>query len=188
MNKQIIFVTGNSYKFEVAQKSLEGSSVELIQQKLDTPEIQSTSVEEVASYSAKWASEKLGQPVAVTDAGYFIEALSGFPGPYIKYINQWLTADDIVNLMEGKPNRKVIAKDCLAYCEPGKEPVTFTKESFGTISEKPEKIDDSSPIDEVFIPEGFDKPQTLIPKRDMINFWAKGDDNWKKLANYLINS
>lgn len=44
--KQIHFVTGNSYKFQVAQKALEGTGIDLVQEILDTPEIQSTSVEE----------------------------------------------------------------------------------------------------------------------------------------------
>jgi inosine/xanthosine triphosphate pyrophosphatase family protein len=51
MTKQITFITGNSYKFDVAKKSLEGTGIELIQQKLDTPEIQSVNVEVIASYS-----------------------------------------------------------------------------------------------------------------------------------------
>jgi len=54
--KQIIFATGNKYKFEVAQKVLENSDIELIQQKVETPEIQSTDVEKIAKYSAKFAA------------------------------------------------------------------------------------------------------------------------------------
>lgn len=103
-------MTGNKYKFEIAQKVLENSNVELIQQKIETPEIQSSDVEEIASYSAKFAAEKLGKPVALTDAGWYINALNGFPGLFIKYINQWLTSDEILKLMEGKSDRSVLLK------------------------------------------------------------------------------
>lgn len=182
----VYFVTGNAYKFEVAQKAVEGTGIELIQERLDTPEIQSTSVEEVAAYSAKWACEKSGKPVVVTDAGYYIEALKGFPGPYIKYINQWLTSEDLVRLMQGKENRKVISRDCLAYCEPGKEPVTFVCEWVGQIADRPVITDKpgSTSINEIFIPEGYDKVEAEISKEEMIKFWAKNDP-WKRLADFI---
>lgn len=123
--KEIIFVTGNKYKFRVAQKSLVGGGFKPVQKKLETPEIQSDSVEEVSAFSAKWAADILKKSVAVSDGGCYIEALNGFPGPFIKYINKWLSAGDLLNLMKGKKNRRVFWRDCLAYCEPGKKPKTF---------------------------------------------------------------
>src|SRR3989344_556765 len=113
--KEIIFVTGNKYKFRVAQKSLMGSGFKLVQKKLETPEIQSDLVEEVSAFSAKWAANILKKPVVVSDGGCYIEALNGFPGPFIKYINKWLSAGDLLNLMKGKKNRRVFWRDCLAY-------------------------------------------------------------------------
>lgn len=99
--KTITFVTGNPYKFEVAKKVIEKRGLILEKEKLETPEIQETDVVKIASYSAKWACEKLGKPAALTDVGWYIEALNGFPGPFIKYINQWLTSDDLLKLMSG---------------------------------------------------------------------------------------
>ena len=127
------------------------------------------------------------KPVAVTDAGYYFEALNGFPGPFIKYINQWLASEDLLRLMKGKQNRIVVVKGCLAYCEPGKEPVTFLSEISGTIANKAVKTqkEDSTSINEIFIPEGYDKVDTEIPREEMIKFWAKTKDYWKKLADYL---
>jgi XTP/dITP diphosphohydrolase len=189
MARTIYFVTGNKYKFEIAKKVLGETDINLVQEDLDIPEIQSTKVEKIASFSAKWAAEKLGKSVALTDAGYYIEALNGFPGPFIKYINKWLTSEDLLKLMEGKKNRKVVVKGCLAYCEPGKEPVVFPSKVTGTISEKAIKKDKkgSTPIDEIFIPKGYDRVETEIPKEEMIKFWAKVENYWKKLANYLTN-
>lgn len=185
--KKVIFVTGNKYKFEVAQKVLESTGIKLIQQNVETPEIQSINVEEISSFSAKWAAKELGKPVALTDAGYYIEALNGFPGPLIKYINQWLTSDDLLRLMEGKQNRKVVVKGCLAYCEPGKEPITFSSEVTGTIAQGAVKTGKkgSTPINEIFIPEGYNKVETEIPREEMVKFWAKTEDYWSELADYL---
>ena len=188
--KTIIVVTGNPYKFQIAQKVLESKGLKVIQERLETPEIQSVDVIEIASFSAKWAAGKLGKPVALTDAGYYIEALNGFPGPFIKYINIWLTSQDLLKLMRGKKNRRVVVKACLVYCEPGKEPVTFQSEITGTISEKAVKTDKEggTPINEIFIPEGYSKVETEIPREEMVKFWAKTEKYWGKLADYLSKS
>lgn len=188
--KSLVFVTGNPHKFEVAKNSLRSMGYEAIQVNLDTPEIQSVDVVEVASYSAKWAADKLGKPVTLMDAGYYIEALNGFPGPFIKFINKWLSSDDLLRLMDGKTNRNIIMKFCLAYCESGKTPVTFLSEVRGIISQmafKSEKIG-VTPIDEILIPEGFDKTDSQIPREDMIKFWSKTESYWKDLAEYLSNN
>ena len=186
--KQIIFVTGNSYKFEIAQKVLKNTGIELIQHKIETPEIQSAQVKEIASYSAKFAAKKLGKPVVLTDAGYYIEALNGFPGPFIKYINQWLTPEDLLKLMEGKKNRTVIVQACLAYCEPNKNPITFESKIKGKIAHHAGKIVKGawgSPINRIFIHEGFNKVESEIPRKEMVKFWSSVETFWGKLANYL---
>lgn len=184
--KTIVFITGNQYKFQTAQKALEGTGITVIQQKLETPEIQSTEVEEVAAYSAKWAADHLQQPVVVSDAGYYIEALNGFPGPFVKYINKWFTSADLVTLMRGRSTRTVVAKDCLAYGEPGKEPVIFLGTAKGTMAEQP-GASGSSAMDEVFIPEGFTKPHSEIPREEMVEYWSKNLQVWQKFTEYLKN-
>ncbi len=180
----VFFITGNIDKFQVAKKALAGFGIELIQEKLDMPEIQSTSVEEIASFSAKWACDLLGEPVILSDAGYYIEALSGFPGPFIKYINEWLNADDILRLMAGKENRAVVVKDCLAYCEPGKKPAIFCDFAKGTIANKKGSKGKTS-INEIFIPEGYDKVESDISWDEMKEFWAKNLKHYQALAEYL---
>lgn len=186
--KAIIFVTGNEYKFAVAQKALAGTGIKLIQKNIETPEIQSTDVAEIASFSARWAADKLGRPVALTDAGYYIEALNGFPGPFIKYINQWLTAEDLLKLMAGKTNRKVVVKACLAYCEPKNKPISFLSEVVSRISEKVVRTGKpgTTSINEIFIPKGYDQVETEIPREEMVEFWAKVENYWEKLADYLL--
>ena len=183
--KQVAYVTGNTLKFTIAKKALEGTGIDLVQEKLETPEIQSENGEEVAAFSAKLASEKLSKPVIVSDFGIYIEALNGFPGPFIKYINHWLTSEDLLKLMEGKENRKIVEKDYLAYCEPGKESVVFASENFGKMAHKTGKPQFRNfTIDQIFIPEGFDKVQSEIPEEQMIEYWNSGGI-WKKLAQYL---
>ncbi len=186
MKKKIYFITGNEYKFQIAADAFKDSDYELKQKALDTPEIQSNDLGEIASFSAKWASSKLKHPVFLSDAGCFIESLNGFPGPFIKYVNQYLTAPDFLRLLNGKKNRKVIFKDCLAYCEPGKNPVLFQSSGSGTIATRPGKRG-STPINEIFIPKGFNRPESEIPREQMVKFWNNNVKNYKALAKYLKN-
>lgn len=174
MENTLIYVTGNNVKYDVALKAFTNTGIVLLQKKLATPEIQSKSVQEVAMYSVSWASKELNQPVIVTDAGFYIEALNGFPGPFIKFVNEWFSADDFINLMKGKTNRTIIIQDCLAYCYPGEEPVVFTGSYQGELAKQPSEKS-GTPIEKLFIPEGFDVPISDIPIEKMISYWSNGE-------------
>lgn len=188
--KTIIFVTGNSYKFQVAQKALKDTLYKLIQRELDVPEIQDEAVEKVAAFSAQWASGILKKPVVVSDGGCYIEALNGFPGPFARYITQWLSAEDLRRLMQSKKNQRVVWKDCLAYCEPNKKPVTFTNNFTGKIATKigiNVYRKNYSWIDSLFIPDGLSKPLSELSTDKYLEFWSqtKNHNSWQKLLKYL---
>lgn len=182
----LAFVTGNELKFEVAVRALQNSDISLERVSLDVPEIQSTRVEEIADWSAVWAGRQLNRPVAVTDAGYSFEALNGFPGPFIKYVNQWFSASDYLHLMQGKSNRRVIIQDCLAYCLPGTKPVLFNHRYQGELATKAGRPG-ATPIDQVFIPEGFSNPISEIPPEEMLAYCSQGTV-WAELERYLKKS
>lgn len=185
MEKTLVYVTGNSVKFDVALKTFENTEIVLLQKRIETPEIQSKSVQEVAMYSARWASRQLDNPVIVTDAGFYIEALNGFPGPFIKFVNEWFSADDFINLMKGKDNRSIDIQDCLAYCHTNEEPIVFTGIYHGKLADKPSSQKGSS-IDRIFIPEGFETPISDIPEEQMISYWSQGEI-MSKFKDYILN-
>lgn len=186
MTKKIYFITNNESKFQVATEAFSNSGFKLLQKPLETPEIQSNDLSKIASFSAKWATRILKHPVFVTDNGYFIEALNGFPGPFIKHINQYLTAQDFLKLMAEKKNRKIVFKSCLAYCEPGKNPILFFSSTNGKVSTQPGKKGKNS-INKIFIPNGFDRPESEIPRKQMVDFWVKNNKNYHSLIEYLKN-
>ena len=76
--------------------------------KMETIEIQADDVEDVAKYSAKWASDKLKCSVLKNDTGLFVEALNGFPGVYTHYVDDTLGEDGLLKLLDGVENRKSI--------------------------------------------------------------------------------
>lgn len=177
----IIYVTGNNLKFEIAKKVFEGSNINLIQKKLDTPEIQSFNVCDVATYSAKWASEKLNSSVIVTDAGFYVNSLRGFPGPYIKYINNWLSGEDILRMLENKEDRSICIRECLAYCSKDGEIKVFEHETKGEIIKKI-TCEKGSSIDKIVIPEGLNCTLSELTEEESIAFWSRNsnDEKFKK--------
>ena len=88
--KEIVMATGNVGKWEIARDIFKNYNLTLTQEKVETPEIQASTVEEVSLYSAKYASDKLNKPVIKSDVGYYIEELGGFPGPFVKFVNNML--------------------------------------------------------------------------------------------------
>ena len=77
--EKLIFVTGNKEKLNIARAALKGTGIEIINQKIKCTEIQLDDTEEIAKFSAKYASDKLKSNVIKVDSGLFIEAFDGFP-------------------------------------------------------------------------------------------------------------
>lgn len=179
---KITLVTGNWAKVAIAKEHLEPLGFEIDNIKMDTTEIQADSIEEVAAYSAKEASEKLKCAVVKNDSGIMIDSLNGFPAAYTHYIEDTIGMDGIIKLMEGKENRKARFIEALAYCEYGKEPVVFTSITEGSISLKKEGAYGWS-YDFVFIPEGSDKTLGCYPDDERFKYW--NDTGYVQLAEYL---
>ena len=179
---KITYVTGNWAKIDSARQILEPLGFEIDNVKLDTVEIQADDVEEVAKYSAKWASEKLKCNVLKNDSGLFVEALNGFPGVYTHYADDTIGEDGLLKLLDGVENRKAYFKEVLAYCEYGKEPVVFVGITKGTIAKEKSGTYGWS-WDFVFIPEGETKTLGCFPDEERWKFWSL--ENYEKLAEYL---
>ena len=77
--KEITYVTGNWAKLASAKQFLEPLGFKINNVKMDTIEIQADTMEEVAKYSAKYASDVLKTSVLKNDSGLVIPALGGFP-------------------------------------------------------------------------------------------------------------
>jgi len=179
---KITLVTGNWAKVMQAKEVLEPIGIEVDNIKLDTPELQLDTVEEVAKYSAKWASEELKCNVVKNDTGIVIDALKGFPGPYTHYVQDTLGEAGVLKLLKGEENRKARFVQALAFCEYGKEPVVFTSITEGTIAKR-KSGKYGWCWDFIFIPDG--KAKTLGSFKDEERFSLWNDTGYKQLAEYL---
>lgn len=180
--KTITYVTGNWAKIESAKQALTPLGYEINNIKMDTIEIQSDMIEEVAKYSAKWASEQLKCDVLKNDSGLFVEALNGFPGTYTHYVDDTLGEDGLLKLLDGIENRNAYFKEVLAYCEYGSEPITFIGITKGKIAKEKSGSYGWS-WDFIFVPEGEDKTLGCFPDEERWQFWSQGA--YKELAQYL---
>ena len=181
--KRITYVTGNWAKIASAKKFLEPLGYEIDNVKIETPEIQADDVTEVSKYSAQWAAKELNRPVIKNDTGFFIKHYNGFPGAYMKYIDETLDIDGVLKLMEGVEDREAYFKESIAYCEPGEEPIVFEGITKGTIALESSGEYGWGIIDHLFIPNGEDKTLGNFPDDERWNFWSP--DAYKELANYI---
>ena len=182
--KKVVLVTGNVAKLISARQFLELYGIKVDNVKMDTTEIQSDSIEEIAAFSAKEASEKLKCTVLKNDTGFFIEALGGFPGPYTHDVMVKIGTDGILKLMKGKENRKAYYKEAFAYCEYGKEPVIFTSITRGTLAKR-KSGKYGMRIDPIFIPDGYTKTMAHYNDDKRFNTWnTKVFDD---IAKYVKN-
>ena len=111
----LTFATTNGHKLLAAKHVCAQFGIDITPKRLKLQEIQSTSGEEIALYKARQAFEKLKRPVVVTDDLWSIEGLNGFPGPYMKQMNQWLTPADVMRLIAPLSDRQVILHNYLCY-------------------------------------------------------------------------
>lgn len=185
---KIYFVTANKMKFEIAQAYFEkiSGNYELIQYEIDTPEIQHESVEEIARRSAVWAAKETGEPCIKMDVGFFISALNGFPGPFVKYANDWLAQDDFLKLMEHKDDRSAYFEDATAIGYPDGTSEVFSLKKHGSIALSKHPENSRWPVNLLFVPLGYERTLGSMSDVDQNQYW--GDGNWPKLIEFLEHS
>lgn len=133
----ILFVTSNPEKIYFAQKSLALHGIEVEPVKVELEELQSDDPEHLITRKAHDAFAKLGKPLLVSDHNWDFPALSGFPGPYMHFINDHLTADDLLRLMQDTQDRRAILREYMGYYD-GKTSKIFMEELHGVLLLAPE--------------------------------------------------
>jgi XTP/dITP diphosphohydrolase len=155
--KVVFFATGNVNKFNEARRILGEYGVAVGMLKLKGDEIQSESLQEIAEKSVRYAYSQSSLPIFVEDAGLFIDALSGFPGPYAAYVYKTIHNSGIVKLMEGIEDRTATFRSVISYYDGETEaPVSFIGESRGEITIKERRAQGKAGFgfDPIFQPSG----------------------------------
>jgi non-canonical purine NTP pyrophosphatase (RdgB/HAM1 family) len=186
MTKLIQFVTTNEYKFHLAKTAFDyvaKGEYELVQATIETPEIQSVDSAEIAQYSAKWASQQLGKITVVSDVAFEIASLHGFPGPFVKYINNWLQPDNILQMMKGQANREACYVDVLACATPTGKSFAATDVTLGRIVDSLHVPDYKWTVDALFMPEGHSKTLSEMSDEERDKVWKYSV--WLKIVEFI---
>ncbi len=171
MTKKILFVTSNKGKVLSLQNRLPKDKFLIIQKQIELVEPQGLSSGEVSIAKAKQAFSQLKQPLVVQDSSFHIVALNGFPGIYIKYIQESIGLEGILKLMEGVKNRACYFNLSLTYIEKEGRFKVFNKK--GTIGKIATSIDETNSekawgeIWKLYIPNWSEKPLSAISKEEI---------------------
>jgi len=161
LNRKIVFfATGNIHKFNEAHSILNPMGFAVAMLRIKGDEIQSESLREIAQKSVENAFKRAKLPVFVEDAGLFIDALDGFPGPYAAYVYKTIHNGGVLKLMQNVKERHATFKSVLAYIdETLPEPHVFEGEAQGeiTVNERKTKENAAFGFDPIFQPTGSSK-------------------------------
>lgn len=183
--KKLLCATGNAQKFALGKTAFDKEGIDLEQVFIDIEEIQSEDSEVILADKARKAFEAVGKPVLVSDDSWSIPALKGFPGPYMKSMNHWLTPSDFLHLMKDKKDRTIYLDQRLAYID--KDGITtFDKRLTGVIVKSP-KGETGPPI--MRIVELEDDGMTIAELYDagLANHKGTERDAWKDAATWFAS-
>lgn len=146
---ELYFVSSNEGKIIEAQHIL-GFPLKIA--KLSLHEIQSLDVEEIVRIKAEDAYRQIQQPLLVDDAGMYIEAWNGFPGPFIKFVSDAGGPDLLLQMMRSETNRKAYFQASIGYHD-GKDIHIFSGKVFGHVTDE-KRGENGWGFDPVFQPDG----------------------------------
>ncbi|MGM0605383.1 MAG: non-canonical purine NTP pyrophosphatase [Halobacteriota archaeon] len=109
------YVTTNDGKLREAREYLGSESVTGYE--FDYTEIQSHELGPIAAQGAREAYREVGEPVIVDDAGLFIDAFEGFPGPYSAFVEDTIGIERVWDLAEPLADPHAAFRCVLAYCD-----------------------------------------------------------------------
>ena len=134
----VTFVTGNSKKLAELERILVSDDsaqlpFQLTNQKVDLPELQGDPID-IAKEKCSLAAQKVGGPVITEDTSLCFNALSGMPGPYIKWFLESCGLMGLNQLLAGFDDKTAYAMTVVAYSPgPGQTPAVFCGKTSGKI-------------------------------------------------------
>ncbi|MBL7055669.1 RdgB/HAM1 family non-canonical purine NTP pyrophosphatase [Candidatus Woesearchaeota archaeon] len=168
---EITLITSNLGKVREFKEYLE-PEIKINHEDYAYEELRDDDPEEIAKESASRVCKELNKPIVVEDSGLFIEELNEFPGTCSAYIHKRIGLKGILKLMEHIENRKASYKSAVAYCEPGKEPISFLGEEKGMIAN--EILGNNGfGHDPIFIPSGETKTYGQIENAEKVKKFRK---------------
>lgn len=191
---KINYVTTNKGKVSSLQSILANKGITVVQTPIELVELRSLNVEEIAQSKATQAFNKIQKPVVVSDAGFYISSLNGFPHTYVNFVLTTIGLDGILKLVDGK-DRYCEFVECLAYLDDKlTSPKYFVGKVGGTLSTNIHELRNSqtwSELSRIFIPSQADKTLSSMGHDEYISWrteFKDKDSAYQKFANWLDSS
>ncbi len=191
MAREIVIATNNKHKVEEI-RSLVGDRIKIISLselgcKEDIPETGET-LEENARQKARYIWEKYGKDCFADDTGLMVDALDGKPGVYsARFAGEKCSFDDNIDLMlemmEGKTNRKAYFSTVICLIEQGEEKIFEGSCPGSILTERYGR--GGFGYDPIFIPDGYGESfaEMSLEEKNKISHRGKATD---KLIKYLL--
>jgi XTP/dITP diphosphohydrolase len=184
--KVIFFATNNVNKFNEARTVLTKHKIAVGMLRVKTTEIQSDNLEKIAKASVLDAFGRCNLPLIVEDAGLFIEALNGFPGPYAAYVYKTIGNKGLLKQMENVERRNAKFQSAIAFHSPElQEPIIFKGEVAGAIALEERRKSQKSGFgfDPLFQPFGSNKTFAEMDIAEK-NLYSHRADALRKFAEW----
>jgi XTP/dITP diphosphohydrolase len=162
MTPTLAMVTSNPDKLAEAERVLAplGIRLEGVQLELVEPMVEEMSA--IVRAKASQAAAALGRPLLVDEAGLFLDAYAGFPGPFTKHVMRALGYGGLARLTAGGAELGEM-RALVAYWEPGGTIEIFEGRCRGRVLAEPVGAPRAAtPLSRVFVPEGFTQPLALL--------------------------
>lgn len=108
-------VTGNPNKAREIGEIL--GIPDIAMRKIDAPEIQSFSLEEIVKAKVEFAQKECGRAVLVEDVSFDLEVFKGFPGPFVKFWENNVGYDVAAEIAEKMGNNRVTVRCGVGYAD-----------------------------------------------------------------------
>ena len=133
----IHFITSNQRKFTSLQKLLQPLGIDLQQLDYDFDEGRGLDIQTIAKSKLSQAKKIFpNKRLIVDDRGFFIPALKGFPGPFVKLLLDSFSYPGIIKLMQGETDRRAIFSFAVGYFDGEKDHI-FVADEEGFIIDEP---------------------------------------------------
>ncbi len=185
MSRVIYFVTSNRHKFqEIYDISKHHVPWIEIKMREDVPklEIQSHRLEEIALFAAENAAKKFDETFIIEEAGLFVKALNGFPGPYSSYVFKTIGCTGILKLLQDQRDRSAEFRSVLVLHHRG-----FFKVFIGTVKgliSYEERGSQGFGFDPIFIPQGHNRTFAEMTLQEKNNLSHRGKST-RQLIKFL---
>jgi XTP/dITP diphosphohydrolase len=187
--KRLTFVTGNAGKLAELRAMLAPLGVEVAQDRRGYPEVQASTLREVAEAGARHLlASGLAPPFVLEDSGLFVSALKGFPGVYSRHALDTIGLPGLLQLMAPVEleSRGAAFQACLLYVDAAGSMHAFEGACAGRIADRAAGSGGFG-FDPVFVPRGHERTFAEVPAAEKAALSHRGQAV-RRLVSFLEES